>query len=165
MLIRMSAFVVNLLCASQDQFDSIDLSDNAIVRLEGFPRLPRLKVLLLNNNRIAKIARNLEGGSTATTGLKASGVTQHNSALADSNRRKCVTPTSSGLSQHGVSSTLVTTVYVKAFRTVALHLLGQQHVQAGWLPGGSIDVCYLPWVSCAQLPSATWRRWCSPTTK
>lgn len=45
---------------TQDQFDSIDLSDNAIVRLEGFPRLPRLKVLLLNNNRIAKIARNLE---------------------------------------------------------------------------------------------------------
>lgn len=31
------------------------------MRLEGFPRLPRLKVLLLNNNRIAKIARNLEG--------------------------------------------------------------------------------------------------------
>jgi hypothetical protein len=51
----------------QDQFDSIDLSDNAIVRLEGFPRLPRLKVLLLNNNRIAKIARNLEGGLTATS--------------------------------------------------------------------------------------------------
>jgi len=47
--------------APQDQFDSIDLSDNAIVRLEGFPRLPRLKVLLLHNNRIAKIARNLEG--------------------------------------------------------------------------------------------------------
>jgi hypothetical protein len=45
----------------QDQFDSIDLSDNAIVRLEGFPRLPRLKVLLLNNNRIAKIGRSLEG--------------------------------------------------------------------------------------------------------
>jgi hypothetical protein len=44
----------------QDQFDSIDLSDNAIVRLEGFPRLPRLKVLLLNNNRIAKIGRHLE---------------------------------------------------------------------------------------------------------
>lgn len=45
----------------QDQFDSIDLSDNAIVRLEGFPRLPRLKMLLLNNNRIAKVARDLEG--------------------------------------------------------------------------------------------------------
>jgi Leucine-rich repeat (LRR) protein len=46
----------------QNQFDSIDLSDNAIVRLEGFSRLPRLKVLYLNNNRVAKIARNLQGG-------------------------------------------------------------------------------------------------------
>jgi U2 small nuclear ribonucleoprotein A' len=55
---------VTLLLPSQDQFDSIDLSDNAIVRLEGFPRLPRLKVLLLNNNRIAKIARSLEGRLT-----------------------------------------------------------------------------------------------------
>ncbi|WIA28146.1 hypothetical protein OEZ86_010715 [Tetradesmus obliquus] len=45
---------------TENQFDSIDLSDNAIVRLEGFPRLPRLKMLLLSNNRIAKIARNLE---------------------------------------------------------------------------------------------------------
>lgn len=45
----------------QNQFDSIDLSDNAIVRLEGFPRLPRLKVLYLNNNRVAKVARNLHG--------------------------------------------------------------------------------------------------------
>lgn len=57
-------FLVTLLLPSQDQFDSIDLSDNAIVRLEGFPRLPRLKVLLLNNNRIAKIARSLEGRLT-----------------------------------------------------------------------------------------------------
>eukprot|EP00882_Tetradesmus_deserticola_P029890 GHRQ01033520.1.p2 GENE.GHRQ01033520.1~~GHRQ01033520.1.p2 ORF type:complete len:121 (+),score=35.53 GHRQ01033520.1:467-829(+) len=45
---------------TENQFDSIDLSDNAIVRLEGFPRLPRLRMLLLSNNRIAKIARNLE---------------------------------------------------------------------------------------------------------
>jgi hypothetical protein len=46
----------------QNQFDSIDLSDNAVVRLEGFPRLPRLKALYLNNNRVAKVARNLQGG-------------------------------------------------------------------------------------------------------
>lgn len=45
----------------QNQFDSIDLSDNAVVRLEGFPKLPRLKVLHLNNNRINRIARRLEG--------------------------------------------------------------------------------------------------------
>ena len=45
----------------QNQFDSIDLSDNAIVKLEGFPRLLRLKQVLLNNNRIARIERRLEG--------------------------------------------------------------------------------------------------------
>ncbi len=46
----------------QNQFDSIDLSDNAITRLEGFPRLQRLKQLLLNNNRIARIAKGVHGG-------------------------------------------------------------------------------------------------------
>ncbi|KAG2453822.1 hypothetical protein HYH02_002029 [Chlamydomonas schloesseri] len=46
--------------ATQNQFDSIDLSDNAIVRVDGFPKLQRLKLLLLNNNRVARIARGLE---------------------------------------------------------------------------------------------------------
>jgi U2 small nuclear ribonucleoprotein A' len=45
----------------QNQFDSIDLSDNAITLLQGFPRLLRLKQLLLNNNRIMRIDRKLEG--------------------------------------------------------------------------------------------------------
>ena len=45
----------------QDQFDSIDFSDNAIVFLEGFPKLNRLKALLLNNNRISRIGRHLYG--------------------------------------------------------------------------------------------------------
>lgn len=45
----------------QNQFDSIDLSDNAIMILEGFPQLPRLKTLYLNNNRIVRVGRNLEG--------------------------------------------------------------------------------------------------------
>ncbi|PSC72117.1 26S protease regulatory subunit [Micractinium conductrix] len=46
--------------ATENQFDSIDLSDNSIVRLEGFPKLPRLQCLHLNNNRINRIARGLE---------------------------------------------------------------------------------------------------------
>ncbi|KAG2435624.1 hypothetical protein HXX76_006827 [Chlamydomonas incerta] len=46
--------------ATQNQFDSIDLSDNAIVRVDGFPKLLRLKQLLLNNNRVGRIARGLE---------------------------------------------------------------------------------------------------------
>ena len=47
--------------ATQNQFDSIDLSDNAVIILEGFPKLPRLKTLLLSNNRITRIARKLDG--------------------------------------------------------------------------------------------------------
>lgn len=38
--------------ATSDQFDAIDLSDNDIRKLDGFPLLNRLKCLLLNNNRI-----------------------------------------------------------------------------------------------------------------
>ena len=49
-----------LFSSPQNQFDSIDLSDNSIVRLEGFPKLPRLSALHLNNNRISRVARNLE---------------------------------------------------------------------------------------------------------
>jgi U2 small nuclear ribonucleoprotein A' len=45
--------------ATQDQFNSIDLSDNEIQKLENFPLLPRLKMLLLCNNRVARIAPGL----------------------------------------------------------------------------------------------------------
>ena len=37
----------------QDQFDTMDLSDNEVRRLEGFPLLKRLKTVILNNNRVA----------------------------------------------------------------------------------------------------------------
>lgn len=41
--------------------DPADLSDNAVVVLDGFPLLPRLSMLLVNNNRVARIAAaNLE---------------------------------------------------------------------------------------------------------
>ena len=46
--------------ATLDQFDSIDLSDNDIKKFENFPLLTRLKKVLLNNNRINKIADKLE---------------------------------------------------------------------------------------------------------
>jgi U2 small nuclear ribonucleoprotein A' len=46
--------------ATLNQFDCFDLSDNYIRKLENFPLLPRLKCLLLNNNRIFKIAKNLD---------------------------------------------------------------------------------------------------------
>jgi hypothetical protein len=38
----------------QDQFDSVDLSDNEIRKLECMAVLPRLKMLLLSNNRISR---------------------------------------------------------------------------------------------------------------
>ena len=50
----------------QNQFDSMDLSDNAIIILDGFPKLARLKTLLLSNNRITRIGRGLEGEKPKT---------------------------------------------------------------------------------------------------
>ncbi|KAG0555566.1 hypothetical protein M758_12G182000 [Ceratodon purpureus] len=51
--------VIENLGATEDQYASIDLSDNEIVKLEGFPHLKRLTTLLVNNNRIARINPNL----------------------------------------------------------------------------------------------------------
>lgn len=52
--------VIENLGATLNQFDCFDLSDNTIRKLENFPLLPRLKCILLNNNRITKIAPNLD---------------------------------------------------------------------------------------------------------
>ncbi|XP_072964948.1 U2 small nuclear ribonucleoprotein A' [Typha angustifolia] len=51
--------VIENLGATEDQFDSIDLSDNEIVKLENFPYLNRLGTLLINNNRITRINPNI----------------------------------------------------------------------------------------------------------
>ena len=56
----------------QNQFDSIDLSDNAIIILEGFTKLPRLQTLLLSNNRVTRIGRALEGEQQGCAALKVS---------------------------------------------------------------------------------------------
>ena len=39
-----------------DQFDTIDLSDNDVRKVDGFPLMKRLKCLLLHNNRIVYVA-------------------------------------------------------------------------------------------------------------
>ncbi|KAG7400761.1 U2 small nuclear ribonucleoprotein A' [Phytophthora boehmeriae] len=44
---------------TKDGFDCIDLSDNEIKKLENFPRLRRLRMLLLHNNHVSKIQENL----------------------------------------------------------------------------------------------------------
>lgn len=51
--------VIENVGATEDQFDTIDLSDNEIVKLENFPNLNRLGTLLMNNNRITRISTNL----------------------------------------------------------------------------------------------------------
>ena len=48
--------VIENLAATQDQFDSIDLSDNEILKVECMAHLPRLSQLLLNNNRVTRIS-------------------------------------------------------------------------------------------------------------
>eukprot|EP00794_Sanderia_malayensis_P008056 gene8056-8919_t len=52
--------VIENMGATLDQFDCIDMSDNDIRKLEGFPLLKRLKTILLNNNRVSRIQQNLE---------------------------------------------------------------------------------------------------------
>ncbi|XP_047122730.1 U2 small nuclear ribonucleoprotein A' isoform X1 [Hydra vulgaris] len=52
--------VIENLGATLDQFDCIDMSDNDIKKVEGFPLLKRLRMLLLNNNRICRFEENLE---------------------------------------------------------------------------------------------------------
>ncbi|KAF6163768.1 hypothetical protein GIB67_012127 [Kingdonia uniflora] len=47
--------VIENLGGTEDQFDTIDLSDNEIVKLENFPYLNRLATLIMNNNRITRI--------------------------------------------------------------------------------------------------------------
>jgi len=45
--------------ATQDQYDTIDFSDNEIGKLEDFPLLNRIRSLIFHNNHITKIAPNL----------------------------------------------------------------------------------------------------------
>ncbi|KAJ4757184.1 U2 small nuclear ribonucleoprotein A [Rhynchospora pubera] len=51
--------VIENLGATEDQFDTIDLTDNEIVKLENFPFMNRLGTLLINNNRITRINPNI----------------------------------------------------------------------------------------------------------
>jgi len=51
--------VIENLGVTQDQFDTIDLSDNEIKKLENFPFFRRLRTILLNNNRLNRIQTRL----------------------------------------------------------------------------------------------------------
>ncbi|KAK3726573.1 hypothetical protein QZH41_011030 [Actinostola sp. cb2023] len=52
--------VIENMGATLDQFDTIDMSDNDILKIEGFPLLKRLKSILFNNNRICRVVEGLE---------------------------------------------------------------------------------------------------------
>jgi len=45
--------------ATEDQYDAIDLSDNEVSKLEGFPLLKKLHTLFVCNNKITRIAQGL----------------------------------------------------------------------------------------------------------
>ena len=47
--------VIENLGATEDQFDTLDMSDNEIKKLDNFPRSKRLRTLLLTNNHITRI--------------------------------------------------------------------------------------------------------------
>jgi U2 small nuclear ribonucleoprotein A' len=47
--------VIENLGAMEDQFDTLDLSDNEIKKLDNFPRMTRLRTVLLSNNHITRI--------------------------------------------------------------------------------------------------------------
>eukprot|EP00039_Didymoeca_costata_P028536 m.21380 g.21380 ORF g.21380 m.21380 type:complete len:231 (-) comp7131_c0_seq1:195-887(-) len=52
--------VIENLGGTLDQFDTIDFSNNDIRKLGGFPRLTRLRTIVLNGNRITRIQKNLQ---------------------------------------------------------------------------------------------------------
>lgn len=52
--------VIENMGATLDQFDTIDFSNNDIRKIDGFPLLKRLGCLFFNNNRIVRIAENLQ---------------------------------------------------------------------------------------------------------
>ncbi|MFH4978543.1 hypothetical protein AB6A40_005252 [Gnathostoma spinigerum] len=51
--------VLENLGVTRDQFDTIDLTDNDIKKLENFPLLKRLCTLLMHNNRVQHIMSNI----------------------------------------------------------------------------------------------------------
>ena len=48
--------LIENLGVTRDQYECIDLSDNDIIKVSGFPRLSRLRTLLLANNQVSRIA-------------------------------------------------------------------------------------------------------------
>eukprot|EP00981_Chlorochromonas_danica_P007975 scaffold1931_cov215-Ochromonas_danica.AAC.31 len=67
--LRLKVPAIENLAILQDQYDAIDLSDNEVKKLDGFPAMRRLSVLLVNNNHISKLGNSLGEVLTSLTGL------------------------------------------------------------------------------------------------
>jgi len=50
------AIAIENMGITQDQFDTLDMSDNEIKKLENFPIFSRLRTLLLNNNHVRRVS-------------------------------------------------------------------------------------------------------------
>merc|ERR1712216_743066 len=61
--------IIENLGSTEDQFDTINLCDNEIAKLDNFPKLLRLKTLLCCNNRIARIDASLADSLLELTDL------------------------------------------------------------------------------------------------
>ncbi|EAN33676.2 Leucine-rich repeat family protein [Theileria parva strain Muguga] len=61
--------VIANLGTTNDDYDSIDLSNNDIIKLENFPLLTRLKTLIVAGNRISKIANDISESLPNLTSL------------------------------------------------------------------------------------------------
>merc|ERR1711959_396443 len=73
--------MIENLGSTEDQFDTFNLCDNEIAKLDNFPKLLRLKSLLRCNNRIARIDASM---ADALLGLNALILTNnHLKHLAD----------------------------------------------------------------------------------
>ena len=51
--------IIENLGVTENQFDSLDMSDNAIGTLDGFPKLTRIRSLYLANNKISRMSETL----------------------------------------------------------------------------------------------------------
>jgi len=51
--------LIENLGATEDQYDTIDLSDNDIIKFDNFPILKRLTTILLNNNKLSVLSSGL----------------------------------------------------------------------------------------------------------
>ena len=51
--------MIENLGATMDQFDTLELSDNEITKLDNFPRFTRLRTIILNNNFISRISSSI----------------------------------------------------------------------------------------------------------